>query len=289
MIPRINYQKFTKLDDALKFLKEKGYEAKIIAGGTDLVVQLRARKLLPKYLVDIQSIGELHFIEETSSSLRIGALTTIEEMRRNEAVRKWAPPLWESAQVFATWQVRNIGTIGGNLCNASPAADTAPPLLVLGAEVRLKSMDDERRVPLEEFFTGPGETVMRPDELLTEVVVPKSGDGWGYGFEKLGRRLSHILSIVSASAAVRIENDKIKEVKVALGSVAPTPVRAKTVEKVLRGSTPSEETIQAASEQVVKDIKPISDVRASAEYRLEMSKILTRRVLLKALKEVISP
>ena len=279
----LEYRRFSSLEDALRFLSERP-DAKIVAGGTDLVVQMRMGKLKPSTVADIRGIRELRGIRESDEGLEIGALTTIEEIRESSLVERLAPPLWEAAQEFATWQIRNMGTLGGNLCNASPAADTAPPLMVLGARVRTARLGGGRTIPIEEFFRGPGETILEKGELLTHVHIPRPGDSEGHAFQRLGRRVAHILSIVSAAAAVGVEDGRIGWVRVALGSVAPTPVRARTVERELTGKTPSRDLIKSASEKVLNDIKPISDVRASAEYRRAMSVVLVRRVLEKALR-----
>ena len=278
MLPKFEYYTFTDLDGALEFLAtHEG--AKPIAGGTDLVVQMRAGKLRPKYIADIEEIADLAYIQEEDEILRIGALTKIEEIRRSETVRKYAPNLWLAAQEFATWQVRCVATIGGNLGNASPAADTATPLISLGAELVMKSRAGERAVPLEEFFTGPGMTVMRPDELLTEIRVPKPPENARHNFLKLGRRTTHVLSIVNVALAIELDGDLVKDVKLALGSVAPTPVRGRSVEEALKGKAITRELAMGASALVVKDISPISDVRASKEYRIDMSKVLTFRAI----------
>ncbi|MEM1742467.1 MAG: FAD binding domain-containing protein [Nitrososphaerota archaeon] len=283
MIPEIEYHRFSRLEDALRFLSENP-DSKIIAGGTDLLVQLRARKINVKKLVDIYNIGELRYISEDSGEVKIGALTTIEELKNSKIVEKYVQPLHIASRSFATWQVRNIATIGGNLCNTSPAADTAPPLIVAGARLRLKSIRRERIVPIEEFFRGPGQTILNPDEVLVEVNIPKHSGQWFFNFMKLGRRVSHILSIVNVAVAVKLDGGRIEDVKIALGSVAPTPIRAKSVEEYLKNREATLENIEKSSLEVVKDIKPISDVRASAEYRIEMSKVMVKRCLREALK-----
>ncbi len=283
MLPRFEYKSFTKLEDALMYLDEHKEGVKPIAGGTDLVVQMRAGKIKPRYLADIEEISDLMYIEEEGDEVRIGALTKMEEIRRSNVIKKYAYNLWLSAQQFATWQVRNIATIGGNLCNASPASDTATPLISLKAEVVLKSVSGERRVSLDEFFKGPGMTVVKPNELMTEIIFRKPDGGTRLNFIKLGRRAAHVLSIVNVAVRVDEGDGIINDIIIALGSVAPRPVRARTAENLLRGKEASVEVVREASEEVVKDISPITDVRASKEYRVEMSKVLT----FKALKEVI--
>jgi carbon-monoxide dehydrogenase medium subunit len=283
MIPKIEYYRFGTLNEALRFLR-KNPDSKIIAGGTDLVIQLRSKKVEARKILDISRISELRYVQDESRYVRIGALTTIEELKNSGVIKVYAQPLWIAVNNFAVWQVRNTATIGGNICNASPAADTAPPLIVLEAELKLQNIGGERGVKVEEFFKGPGETIIGKDEILTEIVIPKKDSGWRYSFIKLGKRYSHILSIVSVAVGLNIDDSKIEDVIVALGSVAPTPVRAKSVEEYLRERQATSKLIEEASREVVKDIKPISDVRASAEYRIEMSKVLVRRALNECLK-----
>lgn len=283
MIPRIEYYRFETLNEALRFLRNNP-DSKIIAGGTDLVIQLRSGKVEARKLLDISRISELRYVQDESEYVRIGALTTIEELKNSGIIKVYAQPLWIAVNNFAVWQVRNTATIGGNICNASPAADTVPPLIVLEAKLKLQNIDRGREVKVEEFFKGPGETIIEKDEILTEIVIPKKDSSWRYSFIKLGKRYSHILSIVSVAVGLKIDDRKIEDVIVALGSVAPTPVRARSVEEYLRERQAASKLIEEASREVVKDIKPISDVRASAEYRIEMSKVLVRRALSECLK-----
>jgi carbon-monoxide dehydrogenase medium subunit len=283
MIPRIEYYRFGTLNEALRFLRNNP-DSKIIAGGTDLIIQLRSKKIEARKILDISRVSELRYVREESEYVKIGALTTIEELKNSGVIKVYAQPLWRAVNNFAVWQVRNTATIGGNICNASPAADTVPPLIVLEAKLKLQNIERVREVKVEEFFKGPGETIIEKDEILTEVVIPKKDSGWRYSFIKLGKRHSHILSIISVAAGLKIDDNKIEDIIIALGSVAPTPVRAKSVEEYLRKRQATSKLIEEASGEVVKDIKPISDVRASAEYRIEMSKVLVRRALNECLK-----
>ncbi len=278
MIPRIEYYKFENLSEALSYLRNNP-DSKIIAGGTDLIIQLRSKKINARKLLDISRINELKYIQDGSEYFRIGALVTIEELKKSKVIKDYAQPLWRAVNNFAVWQVRNTATIGGNICNASPAADTVPPLIVLEAKLKLQNIERVREVKIEEFFKGPGETIIERDEILTEIVIPKKNSLWRYSFIKLGRRHSHILSIVNVAVGLKMNNTKIEDAIIALGSVAPTPVRAKNVEEYLRERQATSKLIDEASREVVKDIKPISDVRASAEYRVEMSKLLVKKAL----------
>jgi carbon-monoxide dehydrogenase medium subunit len=203
----------------------------------------------------------------------------LNEIKKSPVVQERAPVLAEAIGVLASNPIRNRATIGGNLCNASPAADTAPPLLALDASLTLMGSDSERVVPISEFFVGPGQTVKRPDEVVKDVIIPlKKGRS---AFLKLGRRKGFTLSIASVAAFGVITDGKFDDLRVALGAVAPTPIRSLKVEEALVGMEVSEERIEKAARLVKEEVNPITDVRASAAYRKEMSYVLTKRVLKK--------
>jgi len=281
MIPRVQYVAFRDPSQASHFAKTQAGKSRFIGGGTDIVVQMRSGKTKATYLVDVSDAPGLRGIDEIYGNIRIGAFTTMEEIRRSPSVGRHLPALKEAADVFAAWQVRNLATLGGNLCNASPAADSAPPLLVYDAEVLAMRGDKELQIPIGLFFKGPGQTALQDGDLVTGVRIPK-GEG-GSAFLKLGRRRASILAVVSAAARIQLSGEKVGTVRVALGSVAPTPVRALHVEAYLFGRKPTEENLSAASTLVLKDIKPISDIRASAQYREKMAVVLTAKVLRTAL------
>ncbi len=283
-LPEFNYYKASTLGEALE-LVDKLEDFKVIAGGTDLLMDLRIGRYKPRNIIDISEIKELNYIVDEGDYVRIGALTRLQEVMESPIIKAKAPVLAEAIYQMASWQIRNIATIGGNLCNASPAADTAPPLMVLEAKLKLVSRDGERIVPVTEFFLGPRKTVLKKNELLAEIIVPYEKDA-GMSMIKLGRRTAFTLSIVAVATLVKVENGKFKDVRVALNSVAPKPVRARSVEEALKGKEVSLEVVEEASKLVVNDISPISDVRASAEYRREMSIILTRDSLLKSLERI---
>ncbi len=283
-LPEFNYYKASTLREALE-LVDRLEDFKVIAGGTDLVMDLRIGRYKPRNIIDISEIKELDYIVDEGDYIRIGALTKLQNIMESPIVKTKAPVLAEAIYQMASWQIRNVATIGGNLCNASPAADTAPPLMVLEAKLKLVSKDSERIVPVTEFFLGPRKTVLKKNELLAEIIVPYEKDA-GSSMIKLGRRSAFTLSIVAVATLVKVENGRFKDVRVALNSVAPKPVRARSVEEALKGREVSLEAIEEASKLVVNDISPISDVRASAEYRREMSIILTRDSLLKSLERI---
>ena len=283
-LPQFKYYKPRTLDEALKLLNELD-EAKVIAGGTDLLIDMRIGRYRPKNIIDINDLNELKYIVDDGNWIRIGALTRLQELIDSEIVREKLPILYEAVYHMASWQIRNMATIGGNLCNASPAADTAPPLMVLEAKLRVISIEGERTIDVREFFLGPRKTVLKRNELLKEIIVPVYKD-YGYSYMKLGRRNSFTLSIVSVASLLKVEDNVFSDVRIALNSIAPTPIRAFSVEKYLVGRKVAIDSIKAASKLVAKDISPITDIRATAEYRRDMAIVLTYDALKVALKRL---
>ncbi len=278
-LSRFEYFSPDTLGHVLTLLKEYGQEARLLAGGTDLLVWMKKRSASPGVIVDLNKVPELSSIVLKENILHIGAGTKLNDIKASKAVQEKAPALSEAIGVLATSAIRNRATIGGNLCSASPAADTAPPLLALDTSVTLEGPDGERTVPLSEFFLGPGQTLRRPDEVLRKLMIP-----WGEGrstFLKLGRRKGFTLSIASAAAFIVTKDGKFDDVRIALGAVAPIPLRCKKAEEMLKGTAVSEENIEKAAQLVKEEVNPITDVRASAAYRREMACLLTKKVLKK--------
>ena len=281
-IPEINYFRASTLEEALELIS-KLESVKVLAGGSDLLIDLKIRRYEVKNVVDISGVKELSYIEDRGDHVAIGAATKLRALERSDLIKELFPALHEAVESMAGVQIRNMGTIGGNLCNASPAADTAPPLLVLNAKLRLVSLEGEREVPITGFFLGPRKTLLRKGELLKEIVVPYER-GAGASFIKLGRRNAFTLSVVAVATLVKVRNGIFDDVRVALNSVAPKPVRAVSVEKFLKSREISMNAIEEGAKRVLQDISPISDVRASADYRKEMSVVLTKESLLRSLE-----
>lgn len=282
LLPRFNYYRPRSLNEALKLLNDLE-DSKVLAGGTDLVLDMKIGRYRPKNIIDISHLNELKYIKDDGKFIRIGAGTPLQIILESNIVRRKIPVLTEAIEVMGSWQLRNVATIGGNLCNASPAADTAPPLLVLEAQLKLESIEGYRYVPITKFFHGPRLTELKKNELLTEIIIPYPPSNAGMKFLKLGRRAAHTLSIVAVATLVTVKNGKFDIVRIALNSVAPTPLRAYKTEESLRNKPIDINVIEENVRKVAEEIKPISDVRASAEYRKEMSVILTRDALLKSL------
>ncbi len=262
----------------------RGGAVTILAGGTDLMPQSKAGRVsFGKVLMNIRRIPELMGVAEADGMIRIGALTSIADLLELDTVGRRLPVLWQAADQFASGQIRNMGTIGGNICNASPAGDTLVPLLVLNAEVELASKAGgrlvTRRVPLRDFLLGPGRTARRPEELLTAVAVPVPPDGFRARFAKLGTRPALDISTVSVAVGAVVRGGAAEDVRVAFGAVAPRPIRGPRTEATLDGRPLAKAVIDAAAEVAHDEVTPIDDVRATAWYRRQMIHNLTKEVL----------
>ena len=271
-----------RLDEALQAMADG--EATVFCGGTDLSPQTESgARQYKATLLNIRRIEGLGGIDAQGDEIRIGATTTVSEIRRSAVLAEVAPVLVEAAEHFASEQIRNAASVGGNLCNASPAGDMSPPLLVLGASVELACWRNDavhtRRVPLERFFLGPGKTVRLPQELLTAVVFERPAAGFVGRFRKAGPRPALEISTVSVALGARFADGRLRDVRVAMGSVAPTPLRARHVEAALEGQPLNAATLAAAVEAAAEDAKPIDDVRASAWYRGHLVRVFVEEVL----------
>jgi carbon-monoxide dehydrogenase medium subunit len=256
----------------------------IIAGGTDFVPAVRLKGFRPKHVVSLVNLRkELSYVTFKDGTVRIGALTKIRDAQRSEHLRKKATCLHEALSQIGSVQIRNMATIGGNLCNASPAADSAPPLLVLDASVEVIRKGGRRTIPLEDFFVGPGKTALRKGELLREITFrPEAGTA--SSFQKLGRTRGEDISTATAAVLLKTDGSKISHARIALGSVAPTPIRAHKAEKELVGKAASESVLDSVASKASEEASPISDVRATADYRRSAVKALVMRGLAEALE-----
>lgn len=259
-------------------------DATILAGGTDLMPQTRSGKLPPRpVLMNIQHVAELRGIATVDGSVRIGALTRVTELMASPVVRERLPILWQSCDHFASDQIRNIATLGGNICNASPAGDTLVPLLVLSAMVELSQHSGgklrTRSLPVADFVTGPGRTRREPGELLTAVEMPLPRADWVCGFLKFGTRPALDIATVAIGLGGVLVGRALHDVRVVFGAVAPTPIRSRAAERTLEGRPLDDAAIEAAVRAADEDIRPISDVRASDWYRHELVRNLLRRML----------
>jgi carbon-monoxide dehydrogenase medium subunit len=257
-----------------------GGEAEPVGGGTNVVVDLRSRRHVPRALIDLSRLSELKGIRREDGYVVAGGGVTVAEILASPLVQKCAPPLVEAARLFANPLVRNRATLAGNLADASPAADMAPALLALDAEVELVSVHDCRRVPLAEFFTGVRRTVRRADELLAAVRWPAPDPAARFGYTKLGLRQADAISVISVAVRVEANPDgTCRTARIAMGAVAPTPIRALAAEAYLAGKPLDEATIAEAAKLAAGATQPITDLRATAEYRRRVAEVLVRRLL----------
>lgn len=267
--------------EACSLLFEHGKNAKLIAGGTDLLVSMKKGEISPKYVINIKGIPGLQYIRPDGEYLKIGALTTLSDIEISPLVRERFPVLASACHQMGTPQIRNLGTIGGNLSNASPSADTAPSLIGLGAKVRVDGLNGERIIPLGEFFVGPGESILQESEILTEILVPNPSGHNRAVYLKLPARTAIDIANVGVSVIISIDpkNNNVDDIKIVLGAVAPTPMRASGAEKMAKGKLMGEQLIQKVAQAAAEEAEPISDIRGSASYRKQMVKVLTERAL----------
>ncbi|MCK5767993.1 MAG: xanthine dehydrogenase family protein subunit M [Candidatus Atribacteria bacterium] len=259
------------LDEALNLLdKYKDKNIKILAGGTDLLVKMKTTDLQVDYLLNIKNIPELDFID-TTRGLKLGAITPLSHIAKEEKVKMNYAALYEGIMSMAAPAVRNMGTVAGNLGNASPAADTVPPLIAYGAEVKLQSKRGERTVLMENLITGVGKTLLEPDEMITEINISESPKNTGSAFLKKSR-VKADLSKINLAVYLEREDNICKDCKIVFGSVAIKALRAEKTENLLKEQTVNSELINKAAEQASLEIKPIDDIRSTAKYRIAMSK-----------------
>lgn len=279
-LPRFDYVAPKTLDEVLKALNKHKGASRLLAGGTDLIPQLKKREIkAPEYVIDLKGISGLDTILYDGNGLKIGPLATISSIAQSPAVQEHYPILAQAALSMASPQVRNRGTFAGNICNAVPSADSLPSLITLSASVKIKSVRKERIVPLEQFFIGPRITALKANEMVVEIMVPQQPETSRGVYLKLSPRHSMDLAIVGVAATGTCENGICKDIRIALGAVAPTPVRAPTAEAVLKGRQITSALIDEAARNAVTQCSPIDDHRASREYRCDMIYVLTRRAL----------
>jgi carbon-monoxide dehydrogenase medium subunit len=311
---KFDYFKPKTLEEALTLLAKYGEKAKLIAGGTDVIVMIKQKTMSPDVLISLRGIPGLDQIK-SNGSLSIGPMVTHRAIEKSEAIRKNFSALADAADFLGSIQIRNVATIGGNICTAAPSADTATPLLVLGTQVKIKNLKEERTLPIEEFFKGPGETVLKTGEMIKELLIPKLLPNTGSAYYKLQRRLALDLPILGVSVLLSLDKNKVtcsdmlcttspissilhkmetdeivcKEVRIALGVAAPTPLRAVKAENLLRGKRLSDELLEEVAETAAKEAQPRDSIRGEAWYRRDMIRVLVKRMAMKSIERVIQP
>jgi carbon-monoxide dehydrogenase medium subunit len=284
-LTKFDYYAPQSIEEALRLLLEIGDESMLMAGGTDILMKMRRRAIQPKAIVGLKQIAGLEQIAfDRKKGLTIGATALLSAVASHPDILKYYPAVAYAASQTANVQIRNMGTVAGNLCNAAPSADNAPTLKALGAHVMLTSAKGQRKLSLEDFFKGPGITAMEKGEILTAIEVPPPLAYSGAAYRKLATRGKLGCSAVGVGAMVIMEGAVCREVKIVLGSVAPIPMRAKHAEDVVRGVPLSAELLAKAGLCAYEECRPISDVRATAEYRREVVAVLTARAIEEAVK-----
>lgn len=238
-----------------------------LAGGTDIVVKMKDKIVSPQNIVDLNDVQELKGISSEEDHLNIGPLATHTEIEESDLVKKYAYVLAEAAAQVGSPQIRNIGTVGGNIGNASPAADTVPALLVLDTTVQIESKNHKEEKNLLDIFKGPGKTFLTEGQVITKLKVRSIKEGEGAAFVKMGKRKALAISVINCAVWLRVDKDEIVEVRIAFGSVAPTPIRLLEVEKWLKGQKAEDDVFKQAAQMAQDAIKPIDDIRSTAEYR----------------------
>jgi CO/xanthine dehydrogenase FAD-binding subunit len=273
-VPQYELTTPSSLADALALLKREPGVWKPFAGGTDLMVLLEAGKLPHHNYVNIWNLKELRGIDVTDSHITFGALTTYTEVQSHPILQNEFPMLCQAASETGGLAIQNRGTLGGNIVNASPAADSPPALLAYDAEIELVSTDGSRWLPYQGFHTGYKQMLIAPNELLSRIRMPRNTRGATHYYRKVGTRKAQAISKVCLAALAKLDHDKISDARIALGSVAPIVIRCVQTEAALRGRKPDAETIKSACAMLAKEISPIDDIRSTADYRLQVAKNL---------------
>jgi len=272
------------VDECIKALAKGGPESKLLAGGTDLLPQLKNGLLKPARVIDLSGVARLRSIEVgNGKGLKIGSAVTARTLELDRTVRASYLSLAESGALVGSVQIRNLATLGGNICNAAPSADMAPPLLALDAEAVITGPKGERRVPIAAFFTGVRRTVLAPDEILVELVVPNPGAHSGGNYLRHTPRRELDIAVVGVASQLTLANGRCTKARIALAAVAPVPLRATAAEQVLEGQAVTPDLIKRSADLAVDAARPISDQRGSADFRRHLVRVLTRRTLTTAL------
>lgn len=275
-----NYEAPSTLADALKIMKAHGDKARPICGGTDLLIQMRAGVRQPDFIVDIKRIKEMRELKfNARTGLRLGAVVSCIDVAENAEMQRHYPGLTEAAHLIGSLQIQNRASVGGNLCNGSPAADTTPALIALRARGRIVGPRSEREVPVEEFVVSPGRTILKPGELLVQLLIPAPAPHSSDAYLRFIPRNEMDIAVVGVGASVTLNGDTIKAARIGLGAVAATPLFADKASESLIGKKLDEHALATAARLASEQASPIDDMRGTAEYRIHVTGVLTRRAL----------
>lgn len=281
------YFKPADIKDALALLRQYGEKASVIAGGTDLVVLMRSRKVIPSYLIDISQIQELSQVQWDGNSLIIGACLTLRNAELSTLIKDNFIALYEALNQMASIQIRNQGTIGGNICRASPSADTVPPLIIYNAAIELEDSEGKTNLPLTDFFISPGKTKIKPGQMLTRIIIQGVNTCTGASFQRIAR-VAADLAKVNTAVLITVENNTCTDARIAIGSAGPTVLRANNAEAFLKGKYIDDSAIQTAGEIASQEIKPVDDARSTREYRKHICKYLVMEAIKTSLHRIMS-
>jgi len=284
-LPHFEYHRPVECINAIRLLSSLE-NTKILAGGTDLLPQMRDDVFNPDHIIDISNITELSNIKEKDKLVSFGSTVNLQQISNSSIVKEKLPALHDAISQIGSPQIRNRATIGGNICNASPAADSAPPLYVYMSEAVVKSIDETKTIPIDQIFKGSKINCLEPDELISEIRVPIPPSKSASCFLRIGRRKAFTLSIVSTAVYLEMEGTKCIDARIALGSVSMTPIRIPATEDLLKGKEISDDLIDEVYEICIESVNPISDIRGTAEYRKDMSGILVKRAIKKLLEQI---
>jgi len=287
-LPRFEYISAKSLEEAAGLKAKLGDTSVVMAGGTDIIPLMKDRVIMPDYVIDLKEIPGLQRLEcVPGEGLYIGCLTKLRAVETSEMVRKEFPAVAHAAHCVASTQIRCKGTMVGNICNASPSCDTGPIEIVMNAVYKTVSASDPgREIPAVEFFTGVKKTALKPGELVQEIYIPQLGPGEGAAYSKHAVRKAMDLAIIGVASWVKMDDDKIADCRIAVGGAAVTPIRAHSAEGILKGRQFTDELLERAAVAAAECCHPISDVRASAEYRADMVRVFTKRSFKKALQDM---
>ncbi|MCI7145180.1 MAG: xanthine dehydrogenase family protein subunit M [Clostridiales bacterium] len=284
-LPVFDYTRATSLEEASKLAAEKGDKAVLMAGGTDVILLIHAKAIPAELVIDIKEIpglDEIKYVE--GEGMHIGALAKLFDIQSSPVVEEKMPALCDAARYVASPQIRRKGTMAGNICNASPSADTASILVAMKAVVKVYNVKGEKEIPIDEFFKGVKKTVLEPGDVVTEIFIPELKKGEGSAYFKHSVRKAMDLAIIGVGSKITMDGSKITDARICMGGVGITPLRAKNAEKILIGNEITDELLEQAGVAASEECSPISDVRASAEYRKDMVRVYTKRAVKKAVE-----
>ena len=287
VLPQFEYLAPETIGEACNLLLELGSTAKVMAGATDLIPPMKDKVISPEYIIDLKKIPDMDYLEyDEKEGLKIGALTTLRTIETSPLVKEKNPAIAHAAKVVASTQIRTKGTMAGNICNASPSCDTAPNLLAQDAKILVQGPNKDRVIKIQDFFLGVKKTSLEPGEIVTGIIIPPLAENEGAAYIKHAVRKAMDLAIIGVAVKIKVEDGICTDARIALGAVAATPIRAPKAEQALIGKALTDETIVKASEEAMDSCHPISDIRASAEYRKDMIRVFTKRAIKQAMESL---